>query len=367
MTDRNVLFEPVRMGALELPNRLVMAPLTRNRAHPDGRPSELAQRYYAQRASAGLIVTEGTQISPMGKGYLDTPGIHTEAQVAAWKEIIAAVHAAGGRIFCQLWHVGRISHVSLLPGGRAPVAPSAIRAAAKTFTAEGFAEVSQPVALSLEEIAATLADYRHAAEMALAAGFDGVELHAANGYLLDQFLQDRTNHRSDAYGGSVENRMRLLAEVIDKLVAVWGAERVGVRLSPLGQANDIGDSDREGLFGAVYAMIEARGLAYLHVVETMPVPTPDPEGRAMIERLRAGYGGFYIANGGYSDADRAVRAIAAGDADAVAIGRAFIANPDLPERLRIGAALNPPDQATFYGGGATGYVDYPFLDGDRAA
>ncbi|MFD0979699.1 alkene reductase [Tropicimonas aquimaris] len=366
MTDSSKLFEPVRMGAVELPNRILMAPLTRNRAHPDGMPKELAATYYAQRASAGLLLTEATQISAMGKGYLDTPGIYAPEHVAAWKTITDAVHAAGGRIFVQLWHVGRISHSSLLPDGRAPVSSSAVRAEAQTFTANGFEPVSEPEALSAEGIAEVIADYRHAAEMAKQAGFDGVEIHAANGYLLDQFLQDGVNRREDAYGGSVENRMRLLSEVIDVVSEVWDRDRIGVRLSPLGQANDIRDSDPEGLFGPVYEMIGGKGLAYLHVVEAFPGSDASEADRALLGRLRARYDGFYMANGGY-DGEGAAEAVASGHADAVSIGRAFIANPDLPERLRRGAALNAPDQSTFYGGGAEGYVDYPFLDSDRTA
>ena len=270
MTDRSNLFIPTRMGALDLPNRVLMAPLTRNRAQPDGTPSEAAALYYGQRASAGMILSEATQISAMGKGYLNTPGIHTDAQVAAWRKITDSVHANGGRIYVQLWHVGRISHVSLLPEDRNPLAPSAIRAEAQTFTADGFTDVSQPDAMSAEQIAATVEDYRHAAEMAKTAGFDGVEVHAANGYLLDQFLQDRSNRREDAYGGSVENRMRFLAEALDAVAEVWPSDRIGVRLSPLGQANDMGDSDPEALFGQVYAMLNASGLAYLHVLEQFP-------------------------------------------------------------------------------------------------
>lgn len=366
MTDRDVLFEPVRMGGLDLPNRVLMAPLTRNRAHPDGTPAELAATYYAQRASAGMILTEAAQVSAMGKGYLNTPGIYAPDHVEGWKKITSAVHAAGGRIFVQLWHVGRISHVSLLPDGRVPLSSSAVRAEAQTFTENGFEPVSEPEALALDDIPGVIAEYRHAAEMAKRAGFDGVEIHAANGYLLDQFLQDGVNRREDAYGGSVENRMRLLAEVIDAVTEVWDAGRVGVRLSPLGQANDIRDSDPEGLFGKIYEMIADRGLAYLHVVEAFPGSEPDGDARALLERLRRRYDGFYIANGGY-DGQSAAQAVASGRVDAVSIGRAFIANPDLPERLRRGADLNTPDQSTFYGGGAEGYTDYPSLDAGRSA
>lgn len=360
MADRDVLFSPLSLGSLTLPNRVLMAPLTRNRAHPDGTPWAEAGTYYAQRASAGLIVSEATQISAMGKGYLNTPGIHSDAQVAGWKAITDRVHAAGGRIFCQLWHVGRISHVSLLPEGRQPVSASAVRAEAQTFTADGFQPTSEPEALTLEGIAALLDDYRHAAACAKAAGFDGVEVHGANGYLLDQFLQDHANRRTDAYGGPVENRIRLLGEVIDAVAEVWDRDRIGVRLSPLGQFNDMGDSDPEALFGAAYDLIAGKGIGYLHVVEEFPGGDTDAEGRAILERLRGRWTGVYIANGGYG-ADAAAAAVAGGHAHAVAFGRPFLANPDLPERYRTGAALNEADQSTFYGGDARGYTDYPAL------
>jgi N-ethylmaleimide reductase len=359
MTD--TLFNPAQMGILNLPNRVLMAPLTRNRAQSDGVPKDMAQTYYAQRATAGLIVSEATQISAMGKGYLDTPGIHTDAQAAGWRKVTQAVHAQGGRIFCQLWHVGRISHVSLLPDGAQPVSSSARAAQAQTFTAEGFQDCSPPQALSVEAIASTVQDFRNAAEWAKKAGFDGVEVHGANGYLLDQFLQDGVNDRNDTYGGSPKNRMRLLSEVLDAVKLVWPSSRVGVRLSPLGTANDISDSDPEALFRAVYDMLGGHNLAYLHVVEAFAGSGGDDDSRALLQRLRKGWKGFYIANGDY-DAETAAKAIDAGDADAVAFGRPFIANPDLPERYRTGAALNTPDQDTFYGGGREGYTDYPFLD-----
>jgi N-ethylmaleimide reductase len=366
MTNTMNLFTPIRMGTLDLPNRVLMAPLTRNRAQSDGVPKDMAQTYYGQRATAGLIVSEATQISAMGKGYLDTPGIYTQGQAAAWRSITDAVHAAGGRIFCQLWHVGRISHSSLLPGGAAPVSSSAKAAQTQTFTAKGFEDCSTPEALSPEAIARTVQDYRNAAEWARKAGFDGVEVHAANGYLLDQFLQDGVNDRSDAYGGSVENRMRLLAEVLDAVKLVWPGNRVGVRLSPLGQANDISDSDPEGLFRKVYQMLDGHDLAYLHVVGSFPGSKGSEKDAALLRRLRAGWKGFYIANGGY-DAQSAADAVTSGDADAVAFGRPFIANPDLPERFRVGAELNTPNPDTFYGGDGAGYTDYPFLKERSAA
>ncbi|WP_198585950.1 alkene reductase [Pararhizobium haloflavum] len=352
------MFSPTEMGELTIPNRIFMAPLTRNRANPDGTPKPLAATYYAQRASAGLIVSEATQISPLGKGYIDTPGIYTDAQVEAWKPITSAVHANGGRIFCQLWHVGRISHTSLLPDGQAPVSSSNRRARSKTFTSNGFEDTSKPRALEGDEIAALIEDYGHAARSAIAAGFDGVEIHSANGYLLDQFLQDGANDRTDAYGGSIDNRMRLTLEVCDRVIAEIGAGRVGIRLSPRGQANDITDSDPHGLFSALYKALDTRGLAYLHVVESFGT-AGDEKGEALIRTLRSDWTGFYIANGEY-DAERSAEAIRSGHADAVSVGKAFIANPDLPERFRTGAALNPQDKDTFYGGGAEGYTDYPF-------
>ncbi|SFG19530.1 N-ethylmaleimide reductase [Palleronia marisminoris] len=366
MTDTSILFSPVRMGGLALPNRVLMAPLTRNRSHADGTPWEAAQTYYAQRASAGMILTEATQISAMGKGYKDTPGIHDASHVAAWKKITDAVHAQGGRIYMQLWHVGRISHNSLLPEGQTPQAPSAVSAQTKTFTENGFEDCSEPHAVTIDEIDALIEDYRVAAQNAKEAGFDGVEIHGANGYLIDQFLQDKTNRRDDEYGGAVENRMRFLRRVIDAVLGVWDRDRVGIRLSPLGQANDISDSDPEGLFTQVYKLISGEQLAYLHVVEEFFGSDTTQEQRDILERLRGHFDGFYISNGGF-DAASAADVIAKGHADAVAFGRDFIANPDLPERFRQGAALNPQDQDTFYGGDETGYTDYPFLEKIRAA
>jgi len=360
MTDTAILFEPLRAGDLTMPNRVLMAPLTRNRSAPDGTPRQMAERYYAQRASAGLIITEATQISSMGKGYIKTPGIYTDRHAAAWADIVRAVHAAGGRIVLQLWHVGRISHTSLLPNGAQPVSSSAVTANTQTFTENGFEDCSEPVALTREGIEETLSDYVAAARFARDAGFDGVEVHSANGYLLDQFLQDGVNKRDDAYGGSIENRMRFLSQVLDTFCDVYPAARVGVRLSPLGQANDISDSDPEALFSAVVDMLSARRLAYLHLVEEFYGANTSDNDRAMLKRLRGRYNGVYIGNGGY-DGERAASAIADGAADAITFGRPFIANPDLPERFRIQAALNEPDPDTFYGGDETGYTDYPFL------
>ena len=355
------LFTPLTLGDLTLPNRVVMAPLTRNRADPDGDvPYELHAEYYAQRASAGLIITEGTQISPEGKGYIQTPGIHSAEQIAGWKTVTGAVHKAGGRIFAQLWHVGRISHVSLQPNGQAPVAPSPITANSQTFTASGFADVSEPRALETEEIARVVDDYRKAAENARTAGFDGVEVHAANGYLIDQFLRDSTNKRTDAYGGSVENRTRFLAEILGAVTKVYPSKRVGVRFSPFSGFNDIADSDPLTIFGAAIARANDAGLGYVHLVEGQTGgPREFPAGA--IATLRAGFDGAYMANNGY-DRARAIQAVESGEADLIAFGKLFIANPDLVERLERNAPLNEPDQSTFYGGDAHGYTDYPTLE-----
>ncbi len=354
-----VLFKPLTMGSLELPNRVLMAPLTRNRAHPDGTPHDTATTYYRQRASAGLIFTEATQISAMGKGYINTPGIHADAHTAAWKRITDAVHAGGGRIFVQLWHVGRISHTSLLPDGQPPVAPSAVRAEAQTFAESGFVDTSQPRALETSEIPALIEEYRQAARRALEAGFDGVEVHSANGYLLDQFLHSHTNLRTDQYGGNPENRARLTLEATQAVAEVFGAGRVGVRLSPTGTFNDMRPDDEE-TFAAVIDGLNRIGLAYLHVVEKFPGAEVSDADQAMRQRLRDRWAGVYIANGDFDDRT-AADWIARGRAHAIAFGRPFIANPDLPERFRRQAPLNEPDQATFYGGDHHGYTDYPFL------
>ncbi len=363
MTGTEILFDPTTMGDLTLPNRVLMAPLTRNRANSDGTPKEMARTYYAQRASAGLILTEATQISAMGKGYLDTPGIYTDDHVAGWRKITNAVHAAGGRIFCQLWHVGRISHVSLLPDGRDPLSSTDQAAQTQTFTANGFEDCSPPKGMSKADIVKTVTEFTHAAKCAMEAGFDGIEVHAANGYLLDQFLQDGVNDRDDEYGGSVENRMRLLQEVLDAVKTIWPATRTGVRLSPLGQANDISDSDPSATFSAVYRMLDARNLAYLHVVEKFPGSDPSEDETKLMSELRACYSGFFIGNGDY-DAASAALAIDKGEVSAVTFGRPFLANPDLPKRILLDADLNAPDQETFYGGDEKGYIDYPFLGTD---
>jgi N-ethylmaleimide reductase len=357
------LFDPVRLGDLELSNRIVMAPLTRNRAVAGRVPSPLAVSYYAQRADAGLIVSEATQISPLGQGYLDTPGIYSREQVEGWRAVTRAVHARGGRMVVQLWHVGRISHVSLLPEGEVPVAPSAIRARGKTFTAKGFEDVSAPRALALEEIPGIVEQYRLAARHAMEAGFDGVEVHGANGYLLDQFLRDGSNHRSDAYGGSIENRARLLLEVMRAVTTEIGNGRTGLRLSPVTPANDIADSDPQPLFNWVAEQLAAMKLAFIHVIEGATGGPRDvlANGKpfdyaALRQRAQAPW----IVNNGY-DRQMAIDAVASGAADAVAFGRPFISNPDLVTRLRRDAPLAALDRDTLYGGGAKGYTDYPTL------
>jgi N-ethylmaleimide reductase len=355
------LFDPVQLGSLVLANRVFMAPLTRTRAHGDAVPSKLAATYYSQRASAGLIVTEATQISPMGKGYSNTPGIHSRAQVQAWSQITEAVHKSGGRIFLQLWHVGRISHTSLLPNGAQPVAPSAIRANAYTHIATGSAQVSEPVALSASGIKQTLADYRLAASNAKEAGFDGVEIHAANGYLIDQFLRTGTNQRTDEYGGTAANRVRFLAEAVEMVLELWDSRQVGVRISPTVDFNDMTDANPLETFSVVVEKLNSYELGYLHIVEqAQDSKGSAEEAVALSAHLRTLWNGLYVVNGGY-DGPKGEEAIRSGHADAVAYGRTFLANPDLPLRLQLGAALNEPDSKTFYGGGAAGYTSYPAL------
>jgi len=353
------LFNPVRLGKIEMNNRIVMAPLTRNRAAMPGNvPQAINATYYAQRATAGLIIAEATPISPMAHGYPATPGIHTSEQVTGWRQVVDAVHAAGGKIVLQLWHVGRISHPSLLPDNALPVAPSAIKPAGQAYTYSGLQDFVTPRALATDEIPGLVADYKRAAELAKEAGFDGVEVHAANGYLLDQFLRDSTNQRTDEYGGSIANRSRLLIEVLAAVCKVWGADRVGVRLSPINQFNDLRDSYPQALFTHVMEALNPFNLAYVHVVEaSMTGDTPQPFD---FKALRQACRGNYLANGGY-DRARGDAAIASGHAEAVAFGVPFIANPDLVERLRVNAPLNTPDQSTFYGGGEQGYTDYPAL------
>ena len=352
--ERKLLFSPYKIGDLTLANRTVMAPMTRSRAIDGNVPNPIAVDYYRQRAGAGLIVTEATQVSPQGVGYIRTPGIHTAEQVAGWMKITDAVHAAGGRIFLQLWHVGRVSHPDF-HGGALPVAPSAIAATGTVFTAQGPKEMVTPRALELSEIPEIVEQFRKAAENAKAAGFDGVELHGANGYLLDQFTRDGSNKRTDAYGGSIENRVRFPLEVTDAVVRVWGKDRVGYRISPKGSFNDMSDSDPVATFSYLAGQLNKRGIGYLHVVD----PVTPAEGR-VTPVLRKIFKGTYIVNGGF-DAETANAAIANGDADLVAFGVPFLANPDLPIRYATNAPLNTPDQATFYAGEEKGYIDYPTL------
>jgi N-ethylmaleimide reductase len=354
------LFDRVKLGPYTLANRIVMAPLTRSRADDDGVPGELQATYYSQRATAGLIVTEATNISPQAKGYIRTPGIWTPAQVEGWKLTTKAVHDKGGRIFLQLWHVGRISHQDLQPGGALPVAPSAVRAEGQAYTQGGFKPHPTPRALLTEEIPGIVADYAHAARCALEAGFDGVEIHSANGYLLQQFLSDKTNRRTDRYGGSIENRIRLVVEVVEAVTRVWGGDRVGIRLSPLTKFGDIGDSNPEPLYLALVERLNPLGLAYIHVIEGDTGGARQVAGGFDLQKLRRAFEGLYMANNGY-DLELAIKARAEDLADLICFGRPFISNPDLVQRLRAQAPLAEPDQATFYAGEARGYTDYPTL------
>ncbi|MFJ2333580.1 alkene reductase [Pseudomonas helleri] len=358
MTEKT-LFEPYALGPLMLANRIVMAPLTRNRAGKGLVPSEFAPEYYGQRASAGLLISEATQISQQGQGYQDTPGIYSPAQIEGWRAVTDAVHAKGGRIFAQLWHVGRISHVDLQPDGGAPVAPSALRAESKTFVNNSFVDVSEPRALELEELPGIINDFRQAAANAIAAGFDGVEIHGANGYLLDQFAKDGANLRDDAYGGSIVNRARLLLEVASAVASEIGPQRTGIRISPVSPANGITSSDPQAQFDYIVDQLSALDLVYLHVVEGA---TGGPRDVAPFDYagLRRRFKNTYIANNGY-DLALAKQQLAENKADLFAFGRPFIANPDLVERLKTGAPLAELDPNTLYGGGAAGYIDYPTL------
>lgn len=352
------LFTPLQLGHYQLPNRIVMAPLTRCRA-PQFVPTELMAVYYAQRASAGLIITEASPIAPLGIGYADTPGIYNEAQINAWQKITAAVHAKKGRIFLQLWHVGRISHPDF-HNGELPVAPSAISPEGSCFTPQGLKPFITPRALATDEISTIVEQYRLAAINAQLAGFDGVEIHGANGYLLDQFLRDGTNQRTDPYGGSIENRARLLLEVTAAITSVWGAEKVGVRLSPSGTFNGMTDSNPEAIFVYVLAQLSQQPLAYVHIVDALEGDIRHGAKVVALSVLRKAYRGTLIVCGGYDQA-RANKAIAENQADAVAFGQLFIANPDLVERFQQNAPLNVADANTFYGGDEQGYTDYPAL------
>lgn len=356
------LFTPTTVGHYRLSHRVVMAPLTRMRSDPGDVPSGLMVEYYTQRASdGGLIISEATPVSIRGNGYAGAPGIYADSQIAGWRRITDAVHARGGRIFQQLWHVGRQSHVDLQPNGEAPIAPSAIAAEGYAYTKNGEAPFSMPRALELHEIPDIIEEFRAGAGRALRAGFDGVEIHGANGYLPDQFLQDGTNKRADAYGGSIENRARFMLEVTQAAVSVWGADRVGVRIAPSGTYGSMSDSDPAATFGYVTTELDRRGIAYLHVVEPRIKGIEEiAKGQAPVaaQHLRPKFSRTLIAAGGFAP-DSAEAVVAAGDADLVAFGRHFISNPDLPERLRHGLPLNRYDRSTFYGGDARGYTDYP--------
>ena len=370
-----MLFRPYKLGPLTLPHRIVMAPLTRSRARQPGNvPTSLNACYYAQRASAALIVSEATQVSMQGQGYAWTPGIHSREQVEGWRLVTTAVHEAGGRIFLQLWHVGRISHPSLQPDNMLPVAPSPITPAGNAFIENDkgggqLVPFVRPRALQIEEMPYIVEQYARGAKHALAANFDGVEVHGANGYLIDQFINSSTNHRTDAYGGTVERRARLLMEVVEAVSAIWGPDRVGVRLSPLGKLNDIGDDDSETTFGTIAQALNDFRFAYLHIVNPAAAAiekgeAPDAGAQRMLALIREKYRGTLIVAGGF-DHDTAEVWLEQGKADLIAFGRKFLANPDLPERLRARSPLNGDDPTTYYGGGPKGYTDYPSLAQDR--
>lgn len=348
--DLKRLLSPVRLGDLDLANRVVMAPMTRSRASQGDVANALVAEYYRQRASAGLIISEASQVSPQGKGYPRTPGCYSQEQVAGWRLVTEAVHAEGGRIVLQLWHVGRLSHSSVQPGRALPVAPSAVRCEGQIYTESGLQDFETPRALETSEISGIVEDFRHAAQNALAAGFDGVEIHAANGYLIDQFLRDGTNLRDDLYGGSLENRFRFLDEIIDAVISVVGASRMGLRLSPVFSTYSMRDNDPQGSFGYFAERLGNKGLAYLHAIE-LGAPGFD------FAAFRKRFAGPFIGNGGYSGAS-AEAAISAGHADAVSFGSPYVANPDLVARFASSAVLAAPDPATFYQGEERGYTDY---------
>jgi N-ethylmaleimide reductase len=357
------LLTPYTLGPLELPNRMVMAPMTRNRNDENGVPKAMAATHYAQRATAGLLISEATQVSANASGYMFTPGIFTDDQVRGWQAVTDAVHAEGGRIFNQVWHTGRVSHPSLQPDGGDPLAPSAIKADTMVFTPNGFEPASVPRALATDEIPVIVEQFAHAARLAKQAGFDGVEVHGANGYLIEQFLKDGSNQRSDRYGGSIPARMRFALEVVTAVVEVWGPDRVGFRISPRGNFNDMHDSDPLALFSQLVAALNDFPLAYLHLIEPLPghPSFTSQEGTDPVAKdLRRIYNGTLIINGGYGK-ETGQQAIADGTADLVAFGVPYLANPDLVERYRRDAPLNEPDEETFYGGDEKGYNDYPFL------
>ncbi len=354
------LFSPYRLGDLELKNRMVLSPMTRSRAIEGNVPNPLAPTYYAQRASAGLQITEASQVSPRGVGYIRTPGMHSPAQVAGWRKVTDAVHKAGGRIFAQLWHVGRVSHPDF-HNGELPVAPSALAVEGEAFTQNGKVKIVTPRALELSELPGIVAQFRTAAENAKAAGFDGVELHGANGYLLDQFLRDGANRRTDAYGGSIQNRARFPLEITQAVIDVWGAERVGYKLSPQFAGYSMSNSNPVATFSHIAEELNRLNIGYIHIGEAIAGPMAAPAGTLRVTPiLRDIFSGTVIVNGGY-DARSANAAIARGETDLVAFGVPFLANPDLPARYRSDRPLNAPDQATFYAGEEKGYVDYPAL------
>lgn len=374
MTKR--LFNPINVGSLSLPHRIVMAPLTRSRAGQHGNvPTEMTAEYYSQRASAAMIISEATQISQQGQGYAWTPGIHTDVQIDGWRKVSDAVHSQGGRMFLQLWHVGRVSHPMFQPNRDLPVAPSALAAPGKTFIvgedgAGTWADVPVPQELTLDGIQQTIRDYRQAARNAIAAGMDGVEIHAGNGYLIDQFINSASNVRQDAYGGSIENRARFLLEVVEAVVDEVGSEKVAVRLTPMGRFMGMSDDTPEETFEYIVRHLSAISLAYLHLVEPAMVGTTkdenaDPRWDAIIWRLRKAFSGVLVLAGGY-DAVSAEQAIADGRADIIAFGRPFISNPDLPVRIKDAHPLNEPDSSTFFGGDRQGYTDYPTVEGGSA-
>lgn len=358
------LFDPITIGAVQCANRVMMAPLTRCRALAGSdAPHALNALYYAQRASAGLIISEATQVMPEGKGYPNTPGIYSPEQEVGWKLLTEAVHAAGGKIFAQLWHVGAISHPDLQPDNRLPVAPSAINPGGTLYTQHGKRERVTPRALETHEIPAIVAAYQHAAAVAKRAGFDGVEVHSANGYLLEQFIRDSSNHRTDQYGGSITNRLRLTLEVVDAAMSVWGADHVGIRLSPVSPANGCKpDSNPQATYGTLVQELSARRLAYLHFIEGATGGERNLAGFDFAQ-ARRNFGGVYIANNKYTR-EMAIAAVSNGSADAIAFGVPFISNPDLPQRLQLNAPLTLANSKTFYTAGPEGYTDYPALEAD---
>jgi len=356
-TQTTDLFSPVRLGSLTLKNRITMAPLTRCRAGAGDVPLDIHATYYAQRAGAGLIISEATNISPQAKGYAWTPGIFTDAQVEGWRHVTDAVHAAGGLIYCQLWHVGRISHNDVQEDGGLPVSASAIKPKVKAFTETGFKECPTPRPLRTDEIAGVIADYVHAATCAKRAGFDGIELHAANGYLIDQFLRSKTNYRTDAYGGTLENRVRLLREVTEALLTVWDADRIGVRLAPVSHANDVEDADPTRTFHRAVEILDQLNIGFIHIVEGETIGPRNLQGFDF-PALRRSFRNLYMANNGYTKA-LAIEARTTDAADLIAFGRLWIGNPDLVERLRLDEALVDAPRESWYGGGAAGYTDWP--------